>query len=79
MPEEWQPVFPHPMALTGGTALFGMIVITLDPIFSGLAWSTIFGVGASTVFTLGVIPVIYYLVFAHRPGHGLTVEKENEE
>ena len=31
--------------------------ITLDPIFSGLAWSLIFGLFASTVFTLFVIPV----------------------
>ncbi len=61
----------RPIVLTAGTALLGNIVITLDPIFSGLAWSVIFGVAASTIFTLGVIPVVYYLVYANRPGHGL--------
>ena len=39
-------------------------MITLDPIFSGLAWSFIFGLFASTAFTLVVVPVIYNLVYA---------------
>jgi len=50
----------RPIFLTAGTSLFGSWVITLDPIFSGLAWAFIFGIFASTVFTLIVIPVIYY-------------------
>ena len=54
----------RPIFLTAGTAFLGNIVITLDPIFSGLAWSIIFGITASTLFTLGVIPVVYYLVYA---------------
>jgi multidrug efflux pump subunit AcrB len=36
--------------------------IALDPIFSGLAWALIFGLIASTVFTMLVIPVIYMLL-----------------
>ncbi len=40
---------------------FGSWVITLDPIFSGLAWSFIFGLFASTAFSLLVVPVMYYL------------------
>ncbi|MEN6625540.1 MAG: efflux RND transporter permease subunit [Candidatus Sumerlaeia bacterium] len=68
----------RPIILTAGTALLGNIVITLDPIFSGLAWSVIFGVAASTVFTLGVIPVVYYLVYANKPGHGLHHEEKDE-
>lgn len=31
----------------------------------------IFGVLASTVFTLAVVPAVYFLVYANRPGHGL--------
>jgi multidrug efflux pump subunit AcrB len=69
----------RPIILTAGTALLGNIVITLDPIFSGLAWAIIFGVAASTVFTLGVIPVVYYLVYAKKPGHGLPREIEEDE
>ncbi len=56
----------RPILLTAGTALLGNVVITLDPIFSGLAWSIIFGIFASTTFTLVVIPVIYHLLFAHK-------------
>ncbi|MCP5151084.1 MAG: efflux RND transporter permease subunit [Chromatiales bacterium] len=53
----------RPVLLTAGTTLLGNLVITLDPIFSGLAWAIIFGVSASTAFTLGVIPVAYWLVY----------------
>ncbi len=52
----------RPIALTAGTAALGAWPITLDPIFSGLAWALIFGLIASTVFTLVIIPVAYYAV-----------------
>lgn len=42
--------------------MLGSAVITLDPIFSGLASVFIFGIFASTAFTLIVVPLIYYLV-----------------
>ena len=51
----------RPILLTALAAMFGSWVITLDPIFSGLAWSFIFGLFASTAFSLLVVPVIYYL------------------
>jgi multidrug efflux pump subunit AcrB len=53
----------RPILLTAGTTLLGNWVITLDPIFSGLAWSIIFGILTSTLFTLVVIPVVYWLLF----------------
>jgi len=68
----------RPIFLTAGTTLLGNLVITLDPIFSGLAWAVIFGLAASTMFTLFVIPVIYSLVYAARPGHGLPPRRESE-
>ncbi len=40
--------------------------ITLDPIFSGLAWALIFGLFVSTVFTRVVITVVYYMVYGYR-------------
>jgi multidrug efflux pump subunit AcrB len=55
----------RPILLTAGAAMFGSVVITLDPIFSGLAWSFIFGIFASTAFSLVVVPLIYYLIY-HR-------------
>ena len=48
--------------------MFGAFVIIFDPIFSGLAWSFIFGIFASTLFSLLVIPVVYFLI-----------NKENDE
>jgi multidrug efflux pump subunit AcrB len=50
----------RPILLTAATTLLGAWPITLDPIFSGLAWSLIFGLIASTFFTLIVVPTIYY-------------------
>lgn len=59
-----------PILLTAGAAIFGSWVITLDPVFSGLAWSFIFGIFASTGFTLVVVPVIYYLIYKKKQGVG---------
>ncbi len=56
----------RPILITAGTTMLGNWVITLDPIFSGLAWSIIFGIFASTAFTLVAIPVIYNLIFAKK-------------
>jgi multidrug efflux pump subunit AcrB len=56
----------RPILLTALAAMFGSWVITLDPIFSGLAWSFIFGLFASTAFTLVVVPAIYYLQASRR-------------
>ena len=53
--------------VTALAAMFGSWVITLDPIFSGLAWSFIFGLFASTAFSLVVVPVIFYLQASRRP------------
>ena len=56
----------RPIFLTAGTAMLAAWPITLDPIFSGLAWALIFGLFVSTVFTLVVIPVVYYMVYSRR-------------
>lgn len=53
----------RPVLLTAGTTLLGNIIITLDPVFSGLALAIMFGIIASTLFTLVVVPVVYLLVF----------------
>jgi multidrug efflux pump subunit AcrB len=54
----------RPIFLTAGAAMFGSFVITLDPIFSGLAWAFIFGIFASTAFSLVVVPLVYFLLYA---------------
>jgi len=65
----------RPILLTAGAAMLGAVPIIIDPIFSGLAWSLIFGLFASTIFTLFVIPVAYWLFYAHKPGHGLPMSE----
>jgi multidrug efflux pump subunit AcrB len=60
----------RPIFLTAGAAMFGSVVIILDPIFSGLAWSFIFGIFASTGFSLVVIPVVYYLIYRDKSQSG---------
>ncbi|GMV96793.1 MAG: multidrug transporter AcrB [Phycisphaerae bacterium] len=69
----------RPILLTAATAMLSAIPIVSDPVFSGLAWSLIFGLLASTVFTLFVIPVTYWLLYAHKPGHGLPRDDDEME
>jgi multidrug efflux pump subunit AcrB len=52
----------RPIFLTGAALVVGGGVILLDPIFGGLAVSLIFGVIVSTMLTLIVIPLIYFMV-----------------
>ncbi|KZN37187.1 hypothetical protein N480_15455 [Pseudoalteromonas luteoviolacea S2607] len=53
----------RPVLLAAGTTMLGNIVIIFDPVFSGLALAIIFGTLASTLLSLVVVPVVYYLVF----------------
>lgn len=69
----------RPVLLTAGAAMLGAWPITLDPIFSGLAWALIFGLLASTLFTLFVIPVSYWLIYANKPGHGVPPSMSDEQ
>ena len=69
----------RPVVLTAVTTLLGNLVITLDPIFSGLAWAIIFGIIASTLFTLAVVPVVYFLVYGRNPTHGLPPQRSAAE
>lgn len=64
----------RPILLTTGAAMLGAAPITIDPIFSGLAWSLIFGLLASTLFTLFVIPVAYWLIYSGMGGRGGSAE-----
>jgi multidrug efflux pump subunit AcrB len=52
----------RPIVLTAAAAILGSAVIVRDPVWSGLALALIFGMLASTVLTLVVIPVFYYIV-----------------
>jgi multidrug efflux pump subunit AcrB len=55
-----------PIALTALAAMIGALFIIDDPIFNGLAISLLFGILVSTVLTLVVIPVLYYVAVRAR-------------
>ncbi len=50
-----------PILLTTGAVVIGAVIILFDPIFQGLAISLVFGAIVSTVLTLIVVPLIYYM------------------
>jgi multidrug efflux pump subunit AcrB len=50
-----------PILLTAGTVVIGAVVILFDPIFQGLAISLMGGTIASTVLTLLIVPLIYFM------------------
>ncbi len=46
-----------PIMLTSATAILGAVMIAADPVWSGLAWSLIWGLSASATLMLFVVPV----------------------
>jgi multidrug efflux pump subunit AcrB len=66
----------QPIILTGMAAMMGAFFILDDPIFNGLAISLIFGIFVSTLLTLVVIPLLYFLAYRNRlqalTGHAAT-------
>jgi multidrug efflux pump subunit AcrB len=54
----------QPILLTAMAAMLGAFFILDDPIFNGLAISLIFGIFVSTMLTLVVIPLLYFVVFS---------------
>lgn len=50
-----------PILLTTGAVVIGAVIILFDPIFQGLAISLVFGAVVSTLLTLIVVPLIYYM------------------
>ncbi|MCZ2394029.1 MAG: efflux RND transporter permease subunit [Chitinophagales bacterium] len=51
-----------PILLTTGAVVIGASIILFDPIFQGLAISLVAGAIVSTILTLLVVPLIYYIV-----------------
>ena len=56
-----------PIALTALAAMIGALFILDDPIFNGLAIALIFGIAVSTLLTLVVIPVLYFVAYRNTP------------
>ncbi|MDP3743986.1 MAG: efflux RND transporter permease subunit [Methylotenera sp.] len=56
----------QPIVLTALSAMLGAFFILDDPIFNGLAISLIFGIFVSTLLTLIVIPLLYFVAYKHK-------------
>ena len=69
----------QPIILTGLAAMIGAFFILDDPIFNGLAISLIFGILVSTLLTLVVIPLLYYVAYRHKfevPNHSVVMPSD---
>lgn len=66
-----------PILLTAGTVVIGAFVILFDPIFQGLAISLMGGTIVSTVLTLLVVPLVYYMI--EKKNYPEAEEKSEEE
>jgi multidrug efflux pump subunit AcrB len=62
----------QPIALTGLAAMMGAFFILDDPIFNGLAISLIFGIFVSTLLTLVVIPLLYFMAYRKKYESGIS-------
>ena len=62
----------QPIALTGLAAMMGAFFILDDPIFNGLAISLIFGIFVSTLLTLVVIPLLYFMAYRKKYEAGIS-------
>ena len=56
----------QPIILTALSAMLGALFILDDPTFNGLAISLIFGIFVSTVLTLIVIPLLYFVAYRNK-------------
>jgi multidrug efflux pump subunit AcrB len=61
----------QPILLTAVAAMLGALFILEDPIFNGLATSLVFGISISTLLTLVVIPVLYFVAARRQAAGGI--------
>ncbi|HPP80843.1 MAG TPA: efflux RND transporter permease subunit [Deltaproteobacteria bacterium] len=57
----------RPIVLTAAAVVVGSFVMLFDPIFQGLAIAMMFGAVASTLLTLGAVPLLFFVIFKNRP------------
>ncbi|MGI9525135.1 MAG: efflux RND transporter permease subunit [Hyphomicrobiaceae bacterium] len=55
----------RPILMTTVTTILGLmtLILSVDPLFFGMAVAIAFGLGVATIFTLGVVPVLYAMMF----------------
>jgi multidrug efflux pump subunit AcrB len=72
----------QPILMTTVTTILGLLslIISVDPLFYGMAVTIAFGLGVATIFTLGVVPVLYAVLFrVKNPPRGMPKEPEDAE
>ena len=68
--------------MTTVTTILGLLslIVSVDPLFYGMAVVIAFGLGVATVFTLGVVPVLYAVFFrVKNPPRAVPIEPEDAE
>jgi multidrug efflux pump subunit AcrB len=65
-----------PILLTTGAVVIGASIILFDPVFQGLAISLVAGAIVSTILTLIVVPLIYYITERKKWEKDETIEEE---
>jgi len=68
-----------PILLTTGAVVIGASIILFDPIFQGLAISLVAGAIVSTLLTLIVVPLIYYITERKKWEKEDVIEEKEEE
>jgi multidrug efflux pump subunit AcrB len=66
-----------PILLTTGAVVIGASIILFDPIFQGLAISLVAGAIVSTMLTLIVVPLIYYMTEKKKWEKNISTEQKN--
>ena len=57
----------RPVSMTSATTIFGMLPLIFDPLYGDMAITIIFGLTASTVLTLFVVPLLYAMFYHIHP------------
>jgi multidrug efflux pump subunit AcrB len=52
----------RPILLTTVTTILGSLTIAGDPVWAGLAFAIVFGLGVSSLLTLIVLPALYFMI-----------------
>jgi multidrug efflux pump subunit AcrB len=60
----------RPIVLTSMTTILGSLTIASDPVWSGLAWSIVFGLSLSAILTLIVFPTLIYHAYEKKGSFG---------
>ena len=63
--------------MTTVTTILGLmtLILSVDPLFYGMAVAIAFGLGVATIFTLGVVPVLYAVFFRVKNPPRLTFDR----